>query len=271
MIGIYGIYNNNSNKWYIGQSVNITARWGEHKYDPKNNIHKNSHLQRSWNIHGEKSFNFVILERHVFCDKKRLTEREQFWTNFVGYPNSNKCFNLKDADIHGRLSEETKKKIGLSQMGRPGTMLGRNHSDSARKKMSEKRKGVRFSDEHKKKISESNKGKLKGVRSKEQREKLSIARKGRKFSDEHKKHISDALKGRTYSEETLIKMSIAQKARFSNGNKPKGMFEKGLKSWNKGKKHSEESRIKMSIAQKKRFLFICPECGNESLIQKEKE
>ena len=59
--GIYMIQNKVNGKIYIGQSVNIEDRWGEHKYELNKGYHHNKHLQRSWNKDGQENFEFTII------------------------------------------------------------------------------------------------------------------------------------------------------------------------------------------------------------------
>lgn len=67
------------------------------------------------------------------------------------------------------------------------------HSDETKRKMSEKRKGVKPSDEHRKALSKSLKGK---TVSEDSKRKMSQARSGKALSKEHKKHISESCKGK---------------------------------------------------------------------------
>ncbi len=46
MAGVYQIYNKETNKRYIGSSINIERRLKEHKRNLKANRHPNQHLQR---------------------------------------------------------------------------------------------------------------------------------------------------------------------------------------------------------------------------------
>ena len=62
IIGIYKISFYNSNRVYIGQSVNIKNRIKYHKVCLKSNRHYNKKLQRSYNKYGLKSFVFEVLE-----------------------------------------------------------------------------------------------------------------------------------------------------------------------------------------------------------------
>lgn len=113
-----------------------------------------------------------------------------------------------------KISDEVKDKIRNS-------LLGRNHSDEARLKMSQSRKGrpstfkgKTLSEEARKKISDKNKGRI-------------SPRKGVKMSEETKKKLSESLKGRKAHPNT-IKASI--------------------KYWT-GRKHTMESRNKMSLVR----------------------
>lgn len=52
MSGIYKITNVVNNKVYIGLSIHLNKRWGEHKNDLIKNKHFNAHLQNSVNKYG---------------------------------------------------------------------------------------------------------------------------------------------------------------------------------------------------------------------------
>ena len=76
--GIYEIRNIINNKSYIGSSKNLNHRRSTHFYDLRNSKHKNPHLQRSFNKHGENNFIFSILEE---CRLEDLINREQYYLN----------------------------------------------------------------------------------------------------------------------------------------------------------------------------------------------
>ena len=74
--GIYGIHNLANDKWYIGQSVNIHARWDAHRSNLKLERNEPVHLIRAWKKYGAPSFEFVILEE---CLPEALDDREIYW------------------------------------------------------------------------------------------------------------------------------------------------------------------------------------------------
>lgn len=78
MTGIYGIFNKDTGKWYVGQAENIEARWAKHKRELKAGTHHSLKLQRSYNRHQLSSFAFIVLEE---CETSELDPREVFWIN----------------------------------------------------------------------------------------------------------------------------------------------------------------------------------------------
>lgn len=76
MTGIYKITNLDNGKMYVGQAVDIEKRWADHRRKLNHNNHDNLYLQNSWNLHGENSFNFEIIE---LCQEEQLDEKEIFW------------------------------------------------------------------------------------------------------------------------------------------------------------------------------------------------
>jgi len=77
MAGIYIIRNLVNNKVYIGQSIDIKRRWGEHKRKYKQESErKDSYLYKAMYKYGVDAFSFDILEE---CDKEKLNEREIYY------------------------------------------------------------------------------------------------------------------------------------------------------------------------------------------------
>lgn len=115
--GIYKIKNIITNKFYIGSTINFKVRFNDHKKLLRNNKHNNSHLQNSWNKHGEKNFIFEILELNTCVDL--LLEREQYyldvlmpWDNKKGY---NIC-KIAGNTLGTKRSEDEKVKMSLSKL-----------------------------------------------------------------------------------------------------------------------------------------------------------
>jgi hypothetical protein len=92
------------------------------------------------------------------------------------------------------------------------------HLESTKKKISESKKGRKFTEEHKKKLSE--------------------AKKGRKFSEEHRKKMSEAHKGKPRPEDVRRKISEAQRGEKNH------MFGKTFE-------HTEETRRKIGVGNRK--------------------
>ena len=60
IMGIYGIYNIETKKWYVGQSIDIRKRFKEHLNDLKNG--KDSELlQEAWKEYGQSNFKFKVI------------------------------------------------------------------------------------------------------------------------------------------------------------------------------------------------------------------
>jgi group I intron endonuclease len=58
---IYTITNKVSGKVYVGQAVDYNKRWWKHRSELRGNYHKNQHLQRSYNKHGEEAFEYAVV------------------------------------------------------------------------------------------------------------------------------------------------------------------------------------------------------------------
>ena len=98
--GIYTITNKNNGKTYIGSSIDIGNRWGEHLCTLRKNTHCNGHLQRSWNKHGEDAFEFKVIKL-----TQDLLDAEIYFVDQI-----KPAYNIRHVERH-LLSEETKQKL----------------------------------------------------------------------------------------------------------------------------------------------------------------
>jgi len=94
--GIYKITNKINNKVYIGQSINIEQRWGQHK---RNAFNENCHtynypLYRAIRKYGIENFTFEIIEE---CSSEILTVKEQQWIDYYNSLNSQYGYNIVPA------------------------------------------------------------------------------------------------------------------------------------------------------------------------------
>lgn len=178
MYYIYRIINKINRKTYIGQ----------HKYNNLNDNYMGSgtNLRRAKKKYGIENFKKEILVFNI--SKKEYADilEKTFITAERKRVGAGNCYNITDG---GKGCE------------------GIKHSEEAKKKMSDAKKGKKHSEEHKQKLSETHKGKqlrLGCKHSEETKKKMSEARKGenngmygKKHSEETKKKISEAQKGNT--------------------------------------------------------------------------
>lgn len=178
--GIYGLRSKTTGKWYIGQSLDIKARWNKYK---NLNCKNQGKLLRALSKYGYDDFEKVILESNL-TEQLELDEKEAHWIQY--YDAIANGYNIRAGGSHGKFSEETRKK--MSEATRP------RHSAETRAKISVGNKGKTMSPEAIAKTAAAIRGRK---HTSETKAKMSAARLGKKrgpHSEEHKRRISESCK-----------------------------------------------------------------------------
>lgn len=245
IIGIYKI-TSPTGRIYVGQSVNVRDR--ERKYS-QCNCKNQVRLHRSILKYGWANHVFELIEE---CYFEELNKRERHWQEFYNCMDKKTGLNCNltgTNELKKVHSEETKKKIGMSNKGRICSI-------EDRLKMSERMKGrfagekhplfgKKFTDEQRERNRLSkigNKYRVGKIHSAETRRKLSEANTGFKHSEETKRKISKANLNR--SAEANRKISVGLQGHYVSPE-----TRKKISDWHTGKIRSEEARRNMSKAQ----------------------
>jgi len=124
---IYKITNLNTNKYYIGSTVDFKTRKKQHLWHLRANKHVNKHLQSSYNKHGEEFFEFKII-----AEVNNIKETEQ---EFLDNLDFTKSYNISPNSVGGDIiktfplkrQKEVYKKISESRKGSlPGNAISVN-------------------------------------------------------------------------------------------------------------------------------------------------
>jgi group I intron endonuclease len=144
---IYEFVNNINQKVYVGQAVDYKQRIRTHKFNLKQN--KNTPFYAALKKYGWENFSINIIEE---CEENVLNEREVYWISEKKclYPDG---YNLLEGGNQARHTDFTKQKISN---GRKGIKFSESHIENLR----ESHLGYIMPEEQKRKISESNKGKI---------------------------------------------------------------------------------------------------------------
>jgi len=155
--GIYIIENVINKKIYIGSAKNFKKRHSNHVKDLRAKNHHSIRLQKDWDLYGENSFLFKILEIvdkksyvKIYIIEQKHLDYKKSYLDIIGY---NICKNAKSRK--GIISRpETIEKLKKSN-------TGKRHTKESKEKMSffqKQRKREPLSEEVKNKISNSQKG-----------------------------------------------------------------------------------------------------------------
>ena len=218
---------------YVGQSTEINTRWIKHRYQLRHNIHKNTHLQNSFNKYGENNFEFVILQE---CEEKQLNKLEQ--STIDDNPD---CYNMV------KYVEDVR--------GKKNPFFGKKHRESSKLLMSKWKKKNFLG------INNPNYG---NKQTKETVIKMALNNSHTKLSVDDVKQIADMLKENSTHQEIADKFNVSRTVitRISNGTRWANVtggpivpviYENGKRVFSelhkdrigkgrKGHKHSEEAK-----------------------------
>ncbi len=207
--GIYKIINIVNNKCYYGSSKNLDKRKKKHFKELSSNKHKNNHLQKSYNKHGEENFLFECIEP---CEVKNLMNIEQqyldqFWDGGI------MCYNIAkfaSAPMRERKhSQETKDKLSKAMSGENGPWFGKSLPEEVKIKIGNASRGRTVSKENKKSLSNLRK---KEWNDKTEQDKSKILKQLRWNA----KNVN-GMKNKQHTEETKEKLSKTIKEKYKNG------------------------------------------------------
>jgi len=188
LVGIYEIRNKINNKFYIGSSIDLTKRFHSHKGKLNRNVHKNQHLQSSWNKYIGDNFEFKVL---IYCNESTLYVYEQLFIDELD-PEYNICRFVRSKLGYVTL-DDVKEKIAAAQRGIPRRPHTREESRAKSLRQLGKKHSVSMSEEAKEKIRQARLGKK---HSQETRDKMSKAHMGHGFTKEARENMSRAQKER---------------------------------------------------------------------------
>lgn len=112
-VGVYGIINRNSNKLYVGSSLNLAHRKRQHRHKLIRGIHDAISMQSDFNKEPD-SLEFVLIESINSKEKSELFSREQFWINFFKASDPSLGYNTNSNSKSGegvKRSEEIIRRI----------------------------------------------------------------------------------------------------------------------------------------------------------------
>lgn len=221
-VGIYGIKNTVTQKWYVGSSKNIPSRWRTHQTRLRNKCHHSKKLQASWNKHGQECWQWVILESlQDSVTPEDLVAHENKW--ILALNSFTNGYNMTHTAT--AFSDALKHKLSAIFSGEGNPMYGRV-----------------FSEEH--------------------RRKIAVGNTGKKHTEEWKEGMSNRMRdtqagsgnrfyGHTHSRETKEKMSAANKLRPSDICKQAQEHRKGV-SIESYMSAESVARIKAGVAESNR-------------------
>lgn len=190
MYSVYVIQNVQTDKVYIGQSINPAKRWYKHREQLRKGVHCNVYLQRAWQSATEDGFTYYVLQ-----DGLSKEEANAFEVSCIAwFKELNLAYNHTVGGEGGNtLTPENREAAIVKYKARPAYWTGKTRSVEDREKMGAAKRGKKQSPEHV--ASRVTPYETRPI-TQEGRKKLSEAAQGNKN-----------FAGKKHTEETLQKMS----------------------------------------------------------------
>lgn len=188
-----------SGKSYIGQTKNLIERIRQHQKTKRCRAFSSA-IQK----YGFENFTQEILKENLTIDEANQWEEFYIREHNTLFPNG---YNLVTGGLNKIASEESKKRMSKAQAGNKNN-IGRRLSEETKRKIGIAHKGRVIPEETKRKMSES---RTKERLSPETRVKMSQSAKNR--TQESRFDLAGFMKGKIISEETRRKISEAGKGR----------------------------------------------------------
>jgi group I intron endonuclease len=153
-------------RYYYGSSKDLAKRQRGHVAELQLQRHGNRIMQRAWDKYQQCNFEIVEL-----CHIDDLVTREQFYL---------------DQSIGDPLN------MNISSKSTPG--FHAKHTDEAKRKIAQARKGRKHTDEAKRKIAQAHKERKRSPHSDETKRKIAQTLTGETLSAQHKESISRGLR-----------------------------------------------------------------------------
>ena len=168
---VYLHQNKINGKCYVGQTDNIKRRWrsnGAEYYDHRKKDEEQPIFWKAIQKYGWDNFEHIILKKHLSLEEADYWE--QYYIDYYHSRYNENGYNIREGGSHGALAESTKEKLSQIQKakgqwqgdknprhidplcGERNPMYGKQHTEEAKKKMSEAHKGKPLTEEHKEKI-----------------------------------------------------------------------------------------------------------------------
>lgn len=132
--GVYGIYNPDVGKIYVGKTTDMTRRCAQYRYDFEHDRmgHLNDYLRAAMHKHGFDSFVFFPLE---FCPTMRLAETELKWMQKLKSTDRRFGYNLRmDSSSGMTVCDSTREKIKANLVKQWASGMRSGHSEKMKAK-----------------------------------------------------------------------------------------------------------------------------------------
>lgn len=124
--GIYRCVCLNDGRTYVGQTKSLSKRKREHLKLLREHRHYNTHLQRSWDKHGDFNFEWYVIET---CEIEELDELEMYWIEYYDAYSDGYNQTIGGYGARGyKHSEESKERRRRRMLGENNPMYGRTGS-----------------------------------------------------------------------------------------------------------------------------------------------